>query len=102
MMISKAVCLADLDRVLDKMGIGVALAGSRSVLLKINLAGLPQPGHPRTDPALLVKVILYLAERGADCAVAEGADGFLLHNLEQLGLESVLKKYHVKVIDLDL
>jgi uncharacterized protein (DUF362 family) len=51
---------------------------------------------------LLTKLIRYFTNHGADCAIAECADGFLSHNLKQVGLEQVVQEYNVKIIDLDL
>lgn len=93
---------ANLNEVLDELGIGVALKESNSALIKINLARPPEPGHPRTDPALLAKIIQYVSAKGADCAVAEAANGFLRQNIELIGLKELVQENHVKVIDLDL
>ena len=87
---------------LDEIGFGTAIRKGGSVLIKINLSHPPQPLHPRTDPALLVQVLKYISCRQIPCALAEGADGFLQHNLELIGLGDLLKQYHVRVIDLDL
>lgn len=91
----------NLEEAFDQIGIGVALKKSKSVLIKINLARPPEPGHPRTDPDLLTKVLQYISDYGACCAIAEGADGFLHKNIAYVGLEKVVKEYNVKVIDLD-
>jgi len=92
----------NLGKTLDKVGIGDILKTTNSVLIKINLARPPEPGHPRTDPALLANVIRYITSKGTCCAIAEGADGFLQENIEQTGLEQVVKENNVGVIDLDL
>jgi uncharacterized protein (DUF362 family) len=102
MMILSAGSLANLDEILDRLGLGVALKDSNSVLIKINLARPPEPGHPRTAPALLTKIVHYLSAQGAHCAVAEAANGFLCQNIEQIGLAELVKECHVNVIDLDL
>lgn len=90
------------DEALDKIGLRAALHKNKSVLLKINLARPPEPGHPRTDPVLLANVIQYFVRNGARCAIAEGANGFLQENLERVGLERIVKENKVTVIDLDL
>lgn len=100
-MILSARSNENLDEALDKIGIGAAIQKNQSVLIKINLARPPEPGHPRTDPALLTKVIRYVTGNGGCCAIAEGADGFLLQNIEHIGLEKVVKEHNVKIIDLD-
>ena len=87
---------------LDKMGMGEAFKRGRSVLIKVNLARAPEPGHPRTDPALLMKIIRYVAQCGARCAIAEGADGFLRQNVETIGLGQTVAEYKVELLDLDL
>ncbi len=84
------------------MGIGAALKKSSSALIKINLAHLPEPGHPRTDPTLLVQVVRYVTDHKADCAIAEGANGFLQHNIEQVGLRKILEDKCIRLVDLDL
>ncbi len=91
-----------LDITLDKMGLGEAIVQDHSVLVKINLARAPEPGHPRTDPALLAKVIRYVARCGARCAIAEGADGFLRQNVETIGLGPTIAECGVELVDLDL
>ena len=90
------------DTALDKIGLATALEEGGPVLIKINLARPPEPGHPRTDPALLAEVIRYIAHHEARCAIAEGADGFLLQHVEHVGLKSVIEEYDVEVLDLDL
>lgn len=91
-----------LHTALDEIGLGSALEAGSSVLIKANLARLPEPGHPRTDPTLLTEVIRYTAHHGARCAIAEGADGFLQQNVARVGLSSVIEECDVKVLDLDL
>lgn len=91
-----------LHAALDEIGLGRAIEEGGSALVKINLARSPKPGHPRTDPALLTDVIRYAAHLGARCAIAEGADGFLMQNLEYTGLGGVAEDYGVQVVDLDL
>ena len=100
-MILSARINEDLDETFDKIGIGAALQKNKSVLIKINLARPPEPGHPRTDPALLAKVIRYVSTNRGNCAIAEGADGFLRQNIKDIGLKKVVKEHNVKVIDLD-
>ena len=39
----------DFEEALDKIGLRAALNKDKSVLIKINLARPPEPGHPRTD-----------------------------------------------------
>jgi uncharacterized protein (DUF362 family) len=87
---------------LDKIGMGEAIKRGRSVLIKVNLAWIPEPGHPRTDPALLTNIIRYVAQCGARCAIAEGAGGFLRQNVETIGLGQVVEAYKVELLDLDL
>jgi uncharacterized protein (DUF362 family) len=87
---------------LDEIGLGAAIGEGGSVLIKVNLARPPEPGHPRTDPALLTQVIRYVAGYGARCAIAEGADGFLRQNVTRVGLDGVIRAHRVEVLDLDL
>ncbi len=87
---------------LDKMGVGEAFKRGGSVLIKINLARAPEPGHPRTDPMLLAKLIRYVAQCGARCTIAEGASGFLRQNVEAIGLGPTVAEYGVELVDLDL
>jgi len=86
----------------DQIGFGTAVREGGSVLVKINLAHQPEPLHPRTDPSLLLQVIQYITCHAAQCAIAEGADGFLPQNIESIAFGEVVKKYHLKLIDLDL
>jgi uncharacterized protein (DUF362 family) len=92
----------DLHAALDQIGLGSALNKSGSAIVKINLARPPKPGHPRTDPVLLTSVIRYVVNRGARCAIAEGANGFLRRNVETIGLRDVIEEYNVQAVDLDL
>ncbi len=87
---------------LDKLGMGQAFRRGRSVLIKVNLARAPEPGHPRTDPVLLTKIIRYVGQCGARCAIAEGADGFLRQNVEAIGLGQAVAECKVELLDLDL
>jgi hypothetical protein len=87
---------------LDEIGLGVAIGAGGSVLIKVNLARPPEPGHPRTDSNLLTQVVRYVAGYGARCAIAEGADGFLRQNVARVGLDEVIRAYRVAVLDLDL
>ncbi len=86
---------------LDEVGMGTALRNGGSAVIKINLARIPEPCHPRTDVALLADTIRYIADSGSRCAVAEGADGHLGENLCAVGLGSVIEEHHVEVLDLD-
>ena len=92
----------NLGETLDKIGIEAALKKSKSVLIKINMARPPEPGHPRTDVTLLARIIQYVASKKVDCALAEGANGSLKENLERVGLGKLVQENQVKVIDLDL
>jgi len=66
------------------------------------MARPPEPGHPRTDVRLLAGIIEYFASKNVECALAEGANGFLIENLERAGLKKLVQKKQVKVVDLDL
>jgi uncharacterized protein (DUF362 family) len=87
---------------LDRVGMGEAIKRGRSVLIKVNLARAPEPGHPRTDPVLLTNIVRYVAQCGARCAIAEGADGFLRQNVETIGLGQIVAEHKVELLDLDL
>ena len=100
-MILQVVGTDRLPAALDEIGLRAALR-TGSALIKVNLAHPPEPGHPRTDPTLLAEVIQYVMRAGALCAVAEGADGFLMQNLERIGLDALVRERGVKVIDFDL
>jgi uncharacterized protein (DUF362 family) len=90
-----------LNAALEKIGFGAAVKENRSLLIKVNLAHPPEPGHPRTDPFLLKEVLDYAMEFHAQCAVAEGADGFFEQNLETIGLGEYVRKNRIAVLDLD-
>jgi uncharacterized protein (DUF362 family) len=87
---------------LDQLGLDAALRESGSALIKINLASPPKPGHPRTDPTILTNVVEYINDHGANCAIIEGADGFLEQNINRAGLEKLIKGQGIKLIDIDL
>jgi uncharacterized protein (DUF362 family) len=90
-----------LSSALEQIGFGAAIDDGGSLLIKINLAHPPGPGHPRTDPFLLKEVLDYALEYHARCAIAEGADGFLLPNLESNGLGEYVRKNRIAVLDID-
>jgi len=92
----------NLGEALTRVGIEAALERSKSVLIKINMARPPESGHPRTDVRLLAEVIEYFTSKKVECALAEGANGFLHENLERVGLGKLVEENQVKVIDLDL
>jgi uncharacterized protein (DUF362 family) len=86
---------------MDTIGLKEKILCEKSVLIKINMARPAEPNHPRTDADLLSEVIHYVYENGGTCAIAESANGYLKHNLEQAGLSGLISKYGIKVIDLD-
>ncbi len=90
-----------MPQALDAFGLGPIIKDNRKALIKINMDILPRDNFPRTDIALLQKVIEYVAKQDSECVVAEGANGHLYENLVQMGLESEITKYDVKIIDLD-
>jgi uncharacterized protein (DUF362 family) len=91
-----------LEAALDQIGLGSAVRAGGSILIKVNLARPPEPGHPRSDPALVAQVIRYAVRLGARCAIAEGAEGFLRQNIERVGLDGLVQECRVEVVDLDL
>ena len=56
---------------------------------------------PRTDGKILSNVIEYIYLNQGNCTIAESANGYLRENLEQLGLEEIINKYNIGVLDLD-
>lgn len=92
---------ATLPPVLDAMGIGPRIAEAQQVLVKINLARPPQPGHPRTDAGLLADLIEYVTAHGGRLTLAECADGFLATNITAAGLSDVVADHAVTLLDLD-
>lgn len=73
-----------------------------NVLIKINLSGIYQKNHPRTDMDLLKKVVTFIYQNGGKCAIAEGSNGFLKENLITSGFKDILNYFNIKVIDVDL
>lgn len=86
---------------LDKIELKEKINSGKKVLIKINLARPAQMGHPRTDVKLLSDIIRYVYLNGGTCAIAESANGYLRKNLEHEGLEEIIYKYKVEIIDLD-
>lgn len=74
---------SSLHSAFDQIGLGAAARRGGAALIKINLAHAPAPLHPRTDPRLLLQAIQYLARHEANCAIAEGANGFLHKNISK-------------------
>jgi len=81
---------------------GVELREAGSALIKVNLASPAEPGQPRTDLRLLADVIQYVSQNGAHCAIAEGANGFLRQNIDNVGLGELVEEHDVAILDLDL
>jgi uncharacterized protein (DUF362 family) len=90
-----------LSAALEEIGFGASVKDGGSLLIKINLVHPHGAGHPRTDPFLLKEVLDYALEYRARCAIAEGADGFLLPNLESTGLGEYIRKHQIALLDLD-
>ncbi len=86
---------------LDQIGLNKAIQKHGAALIKVNLSHPPQPGHPRTDPFFISQVVQYIEENNGVCAIAEGADGYLIENMKAVGLGSLIEKSTVKIIDLD-
>lgn len=91
----------NMQRVLDKSGIGDIIYDSKNVLIKINLSSPPKANSPRTDPKLILEVVSYILERNASCTLVESANGYFYQNLECVGLGELIKEKQVEVIDLD-
>ena len=85
---------------IEAIGLKHEIINKKNVLIKINM-GKYRKNHPRTDTTLLRSIIDYIYESGGRCAIAEGSDGYLTKNLIDYGFEDTLKRYHVKVIDID-
>jgi len=75
---------------------------NNDVLIKINLSGTYQKNHPRTDMTLLKKVVTYIYSNGGKCAIAEGSSRCITENLAASGFGETIKKFDVKVINVDL
>jgi hypothetical protein len=86
---------------LDKIGLKERINKDKSVLIKVNLARPYSKNHPRTDGKILSNVIEYIYLNQGNCTIAESANGYLRENLDQLGLEEIINKYNVGVLDLD-
>jgi len=86
---------------LDAIGLKHEIIEKKDVLIKINLSGRYKKNHPRTDMAILKTIISYTYQNGGKCAIAEGAGGFLRENLINSGFEDMLKRYNIRVLDID-
>ena len=86
---------------LESIGLKKDLSSKKDVLIKINLAKVYKPNYPRTDMEILISVLEYVYQNGGKCAIAEGANGYLVENLYLSGLGGYIKKYGVKIIDID-
>jgi uncharacterized protein (DUF362 family) len=71
------------------------------VIIKINLAGLPEKNHPRTDSQLLENVIHFFLDMGFMITICESADGYLSMNLCSIGLDWMTQSKFIQIIDLD-
>ena len=86
----------------ESIGLKQQISDNKKALIKINLARAYTKNHPRTDMALLKKLVNYIYQNGGTCAITEGACGYLTQNLVASGLGDALEHYKVKVIDVDL
>ena len=73
----------------------------KEVIIKINLAKLPEENHPRTDSQLLGQVIHFFLEIGFRVTICESADGYLSKNLCSVGLDWTTQSEKIQIIDLD-
>lgn len=91
----------NLFHLFDSIGMkNLAYRGKRAII-KVNIARPPEKDHPRTSPRLISKVVEYLSAYGVQCTIAEAADGYLEENVRSIGLDDLVKKYHVDLLDLD-
>lgn len=100
-MFLKSVNNHELLKNIDKIGLTYEIMNKRDVLIKINLSSPYTINLPRTDMTLLNTVVNYIYENGGRCAIAEGANNYLTKNLIASGFEDMLKRYKIKVIDID-
>jgi len=84
----------------EKIGLRDAVRNN-SVLIKINLSRVYEKNHPRTDMTLLKTLVEYVYQNGGNCAVAEAANGYLRENLIASGFAEMLKRFKIKIIDVD-
>ena len=95
------VYVETLKLALDNMGLDRHILDAKQVLVKINLARPPQPGHPRTDARMLADLIRYVSDCGGRLTLAEAADGFLDANVAAIGLDTLVTSHAVTLLDLD-
>lgn len=86
---------------LDKIGLKTTIKENSSIVIKVNIARPPEYGHPRTDPFLISQVVEYAYLNHGRCTITESADGYLKENLYRIGLEKVINRFGVNLIDLD-
>lgn len=91
----------DLFSCLDRIGLKATMKEDSSVVIKVNIARPPECGHPRTDPFLISQVVEYIYLNHGRCTIAESADGYLKENLNRIGLEKLISRFGVNLIDLD-
>lgn len=91
-----------IGKALKNLGAADLLQPGHSAVIKINLSHPPASYRPRTHPDLIRAVASIIRSRGASCAIAEGANGFLAQNIESIGLADFIKENEIKLIDLDL
>ena len=87
---------------IEAIGLKHEIINNKNVLIKISLTRPNINNHSLTDMTLLRAVINYIYQIGGNCAITEGARGNLIKNLINSGFEDMLKKYNIKVIDIDL
>ena len=85
---------------IEAIGLKHEIIDKKDVLIKINM-GRPTKNRPRTDMTILKTIINYIYQNGGRCAIAEGSGGYLTENLIDAGFEDMLRRYNIKVIDID-
>jgi hypothetical protein len=85
----------------DLIGLKSEITNKKEVLIKINLSGIYQENHPRTDIALLKTVIDYIYQNGGKCAITEAANGHLKENLIKSGIQETVNHFEINLIDAD-
>lgn len=85
----------------DLIGLKSEIINKKEILIKINLSGVYQENHPRTDITLLKTVIDYIYQNGGRCAITEGAKGNLKKNLINSDMQETLNHFEINLIDVD-
>ena len=100
-MITTASSAGSLSKAFAQCGYPAETLSGKAVLVKINAAHPPAPDHPRTDSALLERVLTLLLDSEALPVICESTRGNFERNLDAMGLLGFVRSNAVQILEVD-